>query len=378
MTNKQISQFLNNAVTPNMLGDAATPVSENLDNYIDFGTKLSELDAETLKDFKKRLAVQISNFVITRVLEKKYFKMYKDSVAYQGALQRLVASGLLKTQDSHIVNLVNGTSYVDGKFYGVDLSSVLYTEVDSFKVAYSISDDDWRLFFTSVEDMRRVIGIIYNAEQNTITAYLNALQKRLYMAMIENCHTANREVKLLTAFNDKTGATYTIDQIYADRKLYAYFADFVKSVIEKLKIYIADVNKRYNDGTVTTFTPIEDVQLVMISDFYSDIKNLGNPVDFSIPTFNTDEISSWQTTTNAILPTFHDVSSIKLTDGAEETMIENVVGIIYDTYAVGITTFLDKVTAEYVGAEGFTNYFHHLANRYFYDSRFGNIILTLA
>lgn len=378
MTNKQISEFLNGAITKNMLGVNETPVAEDLSNYIDVGTKLADMDESALKDFKKRIAVQISNFVITRVLEKKYFKMYKDSISYQGALQRLVSSGLLTTQDSHIINLVNGTSYVDGKYYGVDLSSVLYSDVDSFKVPYSISDDDWRLFFTSTEDMRRVMGIIYNAEQNTITAYLNALQKRLYMTMIENCHTAGREVKLLTAFNDKTGGSYTIDQIYADRKLYAYFADFVKSVIEKLKIYIADTNKRYNDGTVVTFTPLEDVQLVMISDFYSDIKNLGNPVDFSIPQFATDEISSWQSTTDAMLPTFHDVSSISLTDGSETTTIDNVVGIIYDTYAVGITTFLDKVTAEYVGAEGFTNYFHHLANRYFYDSRFGNVILTLS
>lgn len=378
MTNKQISEFLNNAIKPNMLGKDTAPVSENLDNYIDIGVKLAELSADDLKDFKKRLTVQVSNFVITRILEKKYFKMYKDSVAYQGALQRLVASGLLNTQDSHIINLVNGTSYTDGKYYGVDLSSVLYTDVDSFKVVYSLSDEDWELFFTSVEGMRRVMGIIYNSEQNTITSYLNALQKRLYMKMIEECHAANREVKLLTAFNDKTGGSYTIEQIYADRKLYAYFADFVKAVIEKLKIYIADTNERYNDGTVTTFTPLDEVQMVMISDFYSDIKNLGNPVDFSIPTFNTDEVSSWQTTTNAILPTFHDVSSIKLTNGSEETTIENVVGIIYDTYAIGITTFLDKITNEYVGSEGFTNYHHHLANRYFYDSRFGNIILTLA
>ena len=378
MTNKQISEFLNNAVKPNMLGTGVTPVAENLENYVDFGTKLAELSADDLKDFKKRLTVQVSNFVITRILEKKYFKMYKDSVEYQGALQRIVASGLLNTQDSHIINLVNGTSYYDGKYYGVDLSSVLYTDVDTFKVAYSLSDDDWEMFFTSVEGMRRVIGIIYNSEQNTITAYLNALQKRLYMTMIEECHAANREVKLLTAFNDKTGGSYTIEQIYADRKLYAYFADFVKSVIEKLKIYIADPNNRYNDGSVTTFTPIDDVQLVMISDFYSDIKNLGNPIDFSIPPLNTDEVSSWQTTTNAILPTLHDVSTIKLTNGSEETNIENVVGIIYDVYAIGITTFLDKVTSEYIGAEGFSNYFHHMANRYFYDSRFGNIILTLA
>ena len=303
MTNKQISTYLNNAILPNMLGENTAPVAEDLSNYVELGTKLASLSADTLKDFKKRLAVQISNDVITRTLEKKYFKMYKTRARYQGALQRIVASSLLQTQDSHIINLVNGKSYIDGKYYGVDIDSVLYTDVDSFKVPYSISDDDWALFFTSIDDMKRVMGIIYNAEETTITSYLNALQKRLYMAVIENCHDNNRKVQLLTTFNAKTGGTYTMEQIYADRKLFAYFSDFVKSVVEKLQNYIADVNKRYNDGTVTTFTPKENIELVMISDFISDIKNLGNPVDFSIPELNTDEVTCWQTTTDAMLPT---------------------------------------------------------------------------
>lgn len=374
MTNKQISNFLNTAILPNMLGENSAPVAEDLSNYIDVGTKLSALDENTLKDFKKRLAVQISNYVIERTLEKKYFKMYKNAQEYQGALQRIVASGLLQTQDSHIINLVNGQSYVDGKYYGVDIDSTIYTDVDTFKVPYSISDDDWKLFFTSMEDMRRVISLIYNAEQNTITAYLNALQKRLYMSMIENCHDNNRKLKLITLFNDKTDGEYTIEQIYADRKLLAYFSDFVKSVVQKMKNYIADVNKRYNDGSVTTFTPKENIELVMISDFISDVKNLGNPVDFSIPELNTDEITCWQTTTDAMLPTLHDVSTITLSG---DKIINDVIGIIYDMDCVGITTFLDKVTTEYIGAEGFTNYFHHLANRYFYDKRFGSVIMTL-
>ena len=374
MTNKQISTYLNNAILPNMLGENTAPVAEDLSNYVELGTKLASLTADTLKDFKKRLAVQISNDVIARTLEKKYFKMYKTRERYQGALQRIVASNLLQTQDSHIINLVNGQSYIDGKYYGVNIDSVLYTDVDTFKVPYSISDDDWALFFTSIDDMKRVMGIIYNAEETTITSYLNALQKRLYMAVIENCHDNNRKVQLLTTFNSKTGGKYTMEQIYADRKLFAYFSDFVKSIVEKLQNYIADINKRYNDGTVTTFTPKENIELVMISDFISDIKNLGNPVDFSIPALNTDEVTCWQTTTDAMLPTLQEVSTIKL---AGDKTINNVIGMIYDIDSIGITTFLDKVTSEYVGAEGFTNYFHHMANNYFYDTRFGSVILTL-
>lgn len=380
MNNKQLASFLNGAIKTNTLGVDVT-VQEDLSNYIDFGKAVADLGDDDLKSFKKDIAVQIRNEVITRLLARKDFRMFKDSVAFGGALQRIINKGMLTVQDSHINNLVYGTDYFDGKYYGQNVDARLYMDVDSFKIPYSISDDDWRLFFTSVEDMRRVMGIIYNAETNTMIMYLNALVKRILMALIQSCNKGNRKVGLLTAFNDKTGGTYTIDQIYADRKLYAYFADFCKAVVEKLRVYMQEPNEKYNNGEVTTFTPLEDIDVVMISDFLSDIRHLGNPTDFNVPPLNVGEVAAWQNNTDAILPTLHDLSTILVTkdgeEGKEEDEIENVVGLIYDTQSCGITSILDKITSQYVGSEGYTTYFHHVANRYFYDDRFGSVILTL-
>ena len=162
-------------------------------------------------------------------------------------------------------------------------------------------------------------------------------------------------------------------QIYADRKLYAYFADFVKGVVSKLQVYVQEMNERYNDGTVTTWTPREDIEIVGVTDFVNDMKFIGQPVDFNSPDFTIREISAWQTTTNAMLPTLSNVTHLELSGGN----IENVVMLVYDRMACGIENVADKVTSQYVGSEGFTTYFHHMANRYFYDTRFGSIILTL-
>ena len=379
MTNKQISTFLNGAIKTNMLGESTAPLAEDMSNYIDFGKSLASLTDNDLKDFKQRLAVQIRNYVIERILDRKDFGMFKDSAEYAGALQRIVSNGLLQTQDSHLVNLVNGTDYMDGKYYGVNIDSKVYTNIDSFKVAYSISDDDWRLAFESVSEMRRVISLIYNAEKNTITAYLNALTKRIYIAMIENCNTSGRKIGLLTKFNEMTGGNpatsknYTIKEIYADRKLYAYFADFVKGLVSKLQVYVQEMNERYNDGTVTTFTPKEDIELVAVTDFLNDIKFIGQPVDYNTVDFNVREVSAWQTTTNDMLPTLADVTHLELTGGN----IDGVVMLVYDKMACGIENVADKITTQYVGSEGFETFFHHLVNRYFYDTRFGSIILTL-
>lgn len=373
MTNKQIAQFLNGAIKSNMLGDSTAPVAEDMSNYIDFGKALANLTVNDLKDFKQRLAVQIRNYVIERTLERKDFGMFKDSAEYAGALQRIVAKDLLATQDSHLLNLVNGTDYMDGKYYGVNIDSKVYTNIDSFKVCYSISDNDWRLAFSSATEMRRVMSLIFNAEQNTINAYLNALTKRIYIAMIENCNANGRKIGLLTKFNDMTGGTYTIEQIYADRKLYAYFADFVKGLVAKLQVYVQEMNERYNDGTVTTFTPREDIEIVGVTDFLNDIKYIGQPVDYKSIDFTVREVSCWQTTTDAMLPTLADVTHLELTGGE----IDGVVMLIFDRMAAGIENVGDVVSSQYIGSEAFETFFHHMSNRYFYDTRFGSLILTL-
>ena len=373
MNNKQLASFLNGAIKENMLGESTAPVSEDMSNYVEFGKSLSQLSVADLEDFKQRLAVQIRNYVIERTLERKDFGMFKDSAEYAGALQRIVSAGIISTQDSHLLNLVNGTDYMDGKYYGSTIDSKIYTDIDSFKVPYSISDDDWRLAFSSATEMRRVMSLIYNAEYNTITAYINALTKRIYIALIENCNKNGRKIGLLTKFNELQGTSYTMAQIYADRKLYAYFADFVKGVVSKLQVYVQEMNERYNDGTVTTWTPKEDIEIVGVTDFVNDMKFIGQPVDFNAPDFAIREISAWQTTTNAMLPTLSNVTHLELTGGN----IDNVVMLVYDRMACGIENVADKVTSQYVGSEGFTTYFHHMANRYFYDTRFGSIILTL-
>ena len=373
MNNKQLASFLNGAIKENMLGESTAPVAEDMSNYVEVGKSLSQLSVADAEDFKQRLAVQIRNYVIERTLERKDFGMFKDSAEYAGALQRIVSAGIISTQDSHLLNLVNGTDYMDGKYYGSTIDSKIYTDIDSFKVPYSISDDDWRLAFSSASEMRRVMSLIYNAEYNTITAYINALTKRIYIALIENCSKNGRKIGLLTKFNELQGTTYTMAQIYADRKLYAYFADFVKGVAAKLQVYVQEMNERYNDGTVTTWTPKEDIEIVGVTDFVNDMKFIGQPVDFNSPDFSIREISAWQTTTEAMLPTLSNVTHLELTGGN----IDNVVMLVYDRMACGIENVADKVTSQYVGSEGFTTYFHHMANRYFYDTRFGSIILTL-
>ena len=89
----------------------------------------------------------------------------------------------------------------------------------------------------------------------------------------------------------------------------------------------------------------------------------------NLNTFNTSNSYDYFTS-------FDDVSTIKYLDGEQTKTLNNIVGVIYDTDTCGITQIQDSVTSQYVGKGDFTNYFHHLAHEYFYDSRLGSVVLS--
>lgn len=383
----EIVSILNNQVMKNALGESTT-IAEDLSNIVEVGKAVASMTATDLKEFKRQLVVGANNVVINRLYNAKTFDILKDEIAYGGALQRIMASGLLTAQESHLLNLVNGQSYLDGKFYGVNVDAKIYMDTKAYKIVHSISDDDFSQRFMDASGVREFIGLILTTVENTVSIQLAELTKRIVVMAVVKAYDGGRFIPLLTEFNAKLGRgdsakpDYTMADINSDRHLKAYFSDFCKATISKIEDYMKDINKKYNDATVVTFTPADKLKLVMINDFASDIKFIGDPVDFNkvdMPTYET--INAWQNPTDEMLPSLEDATYIKVADASVEggyKEYENVVAVLFDKDSMGITIKRErKTTIEYVGSEGFTNYHTHMANNYFIDTRLGVVVFTL-
>lgn len=389
MNKAQLANLLNTAIMKNEIVDPSswTQIKEDLSNFADFGITISNLTPAALSNLKQNLVVAVKNETVKRVLDSKTFGMVKSNAKFKATIQRIMASGLYNTQDSHRSNLSwnNGQSWHDGKYYGIGLDSKLFTKTDAFKVVDSISDAEWEQALADASELADLMSLIDITVENTITANLNALVKRLYITMIQNCVNATnaRVVHVLTDFNAKhnPGATaLTMDDINANRDLRALFDAYIKATLEKLTTYTTDINMKYNDGTVETFTPRSAVEIVALTDFIADVKYISDPIEYHVEGMPAiKQISSWQTTGDALNPTFDDVSKIVVDNNGTSQTISNVVGVIYDTDGIGITTIdgSRNTTVEYVGSEGFTNYHHHVENRYFVDTRLASIVLML-
>lgn len=389
---KQIASFLNDYVIKNEIVDPSTwttPLAEDLRNYADFGTTLSNLTVAQLEDLKQSMVESHTNELISRVLEEKTFGIVRNNAEFRASVQRIVASGTYDALDSHITSLDwnNGASWIDGKYYGSDIDAKLFTKVDAFKIPYSIGDEEYKMSLGSAEEVVALWTMIGTRVKNTMTTKINALCKRLLCALIDNCMSATnpRKILLVTEFSKEYNTSHTTSpwtwaDIKADRDKYSMFKAFVYSITQQTIGYCSEMNMTYNDGTVEMFTPREDIKCVMLNKFASEMATITDPIDFHIPSLNVnyETVNGWQTTGSNIVKSLSDVATIEVETGTTDTTYSNVVGVIYDKDAIGITTVVNKNTKEYVGSEGFTTFFSHVANRYYVDSRFPSVVLVLA
>lgn len=379
MNYTQISQILNDAVIKNELGEAVT-IEENLSNIVEVGKSIANMTSDDLKDFQNKIAVGIyRNYVQNRLYKTKDFKILKDAVAFGGGIQRIMNKDLASAVDSHILNLVDGVNYFDGTYHGFDVDAKLYLDTKAFKVVWSLGNETWNMSFTTAEGVSQLFGLIEARIENTMTAQIHALEKRVLAKLIVDAYRGNRKIQLVTLYNQTMGyenaKTYT--QIKADNEEFRKFNAWSNSIVARLVDYVKELNEKYNDGTVLTFTPRDKVNVLMLTQFASESRFLGlydaHSPQYAQNDIPFDTVSAWQNQSELIMPDYGVTAAIKDETGT----VENVVGVVYDTDAAGITTKLDKVTAQYIGSEDYTNFYHHVAMNYYEDTRNAAIVLVL-
>lgn len=372
----QISTLLNEAIVPNMLGEDTT-IAEDLSNVVELGTAIDDLTGDEVENFAKNLLVGVARNVFdTRKYRSETYGLMNDSREYGGVIQRVKAK-LLDTVDSHIWTLENGVDYFDGKYHGIDTDVKVYSKDSAFKIPNSIPSEMFKQYFTSADGVRSFISLIENTVDNTLTLNLNGLA-RTTLQQLATTIADTRSINLLAIYNHNAGTTLTADEALHN----ASFLRWSAQQIVRLRNLTRDYNEKYNDGTIPTFTPSEDLRVTLLDEFASALMFNMESDTFhndlvSVGEYNT--INFWQNSSSDLLPSLSETAEIKTVVGeGEPTTITNVVGMIYDRYTAGLTARLSKVTATYIGSEDFTNYYHHIANSRFIDTRNTAILLRLA
>ena len=376
----QVATLLNETIVPNLLGEGTT-ISADLSNIVDLGTALADVTAEDMQDFAKDLVVGVArNLFDSRAYRSETYGLMNDAREFGGVVQRVKVK-LYSAVDSPIWTLQNGQDYFDGTYYGADIDSKIYTKDTIFQVKNSIPVEKFKQSFTSADGVMSLIATIEQQVDNTITMELNGLAKTTLQQMIATSVANGQVIHLLTEYNTLAGLSGD-DALTADTCLYnAPFLRWCAMTIVRLRDLTQDMNKKYNDGTIETFTPADDLRVTLLSEFARSIE-----FNMEADTFHNDIVSVgeynvinfWQNSSEGMLPSLGVTAEVKTNVGeAEPVTVSGVVGTIFDRYTAGLTARLDKITAQYIANGDYTTYFHHIANSRFIDTRNTGIVLCL-
>lgn len=376
----QVATLLNETIVPNLLGEGTT-ISADLSNIVDLGTALDNITAEDMQDYAKDLVVGVArNLFDSRAYRSETYGLMNDAREFGGVVQRVKVK-LYSATNSPIWTLQNGQDYFDGTYYGADIDSKIYTKDTIFQVKNSIPVEKFKQSFTSADGVMSLIATIEQQVDNTITMELNGLAKTTLQQMIATSVANGQVIHLLTEYNTLAELSGD-DALTVDTCLYnAPFLRWCAMTIVRLRDLTQDMNKKYNDGTIETFTPADDLRVTLLSEFARSIE-----FNMEADTFHNDIVSVgeynvinfWQNSSNSMLPSLGVTAEVKTNVGeASPVTVSGVVGTIFDRYTAGLTARLDKITAQYIANGDYTTYFHHIANSRFIDTRNTGIVLCL-
>lgn len=401
MLNKQIATIINETMIPNQFGGdpdhSYVTIAEDLRDVVDLGKAVNALSGNEFLDYTQKLVVGVlRTYFDGRRIGESSFGIEMDGQEYGGAIQRVKAK-LRNMQASHLLDPVSinddssAPSYHDGHFYGQTFDVKLYETTVSGKVVNSISEEKTKKMFTTSQGVIDWFGFVDATIANTIENDLNNLSKSVIRKLILACSNGSRRINLIPMYNDLRGlhsgdAGYITLTNWKDSE---NFKLFVQEIIIRLKKKMREYNNVLNDGSVPCFTPENDERVLLLDEFATAIDFAQSSVYHkeltSIGEYRT--IGAWQNPSHSIMESISTTSKADKiveteTDPTDptktvSTTVSYVVGILYDKYAMGIVQRARLTTVEPVGAEGFTNYHHHISRDLWVDTRCAGVILCL-
>ena len=347
------------------------------------------LNSGTVDQYVKSILTQLGKmYVDSKAYAAELPSLFIDSFEWGGYLERVYFKPQDLIQDE-MYNLVDGATYEDHKFYQPKASAKIFEEVKNIMTPISIVADQIKEAFQGWDQMNAFLSGIQNNVNNTLT-----LASEAYAHMLIQCGIAVAEknthhsVHLLTEAIAKkvlaTGATA------AEALESPEFLRFALKRIAQVKKNMKRYTVAFNNGQIPTFTNDADAKLALLTDFttaagFTARANTFNANELNIGDY--DEVACWQAfadtskanfdySTNSTIKIAAD-STNKLGIGTEAVTITNVIGVLYDTRAMGISLTKSKVTSNYTAIADFWNEYHHKQVNYILDPNFNIVTFKL-
>lgn len=369
-----------------------------LSDLVEFGTTLVNGQGATVSNemWCKTLVGVMARFIVdNRRLKLAIPKMFKTSYEWGGFVE-MVKFDLAKVYDSLIYSqaalTTSGNDFygksiadVEHDLYKTEYDSKIYEEFKDFLIPYTKPNDAIKSGLRGESDYMKFMAGLETAIERTLTQIINTYGHAL--ASVAAAHSIspagatagvtgatkdgmNTAVHLLTEYNALYSTSKTAKDFFNDPALYMWCLNRILNIRE----YATDNTTAYNNHVKAV--PGYDIHGIMLTEVYNRYatlveQNAFNPVNIG----EWDKVNCWQSSqdTTGKYFDFATNATIKITkDGAKgvynynnnttptaivDFAAENVIALIYDDKAIGVTLEELKTTSTYTAVTDTVNIF---------------------
>lgn len=345
------------------------------DKLIDVGKDVSDT-SQTTEKFTKALVSLLGKREIDGMrYNPLYSEIVIDRVEWGGFIER-VKIDLAEILDSPMFNLVDKKSYADIEhtFFQPKVISKIYEEGKGIMIPISIQAEMLTESFRSWDSLNEYLSKIRSVIRETLKLAIDRYCAVLVEGAIAISDKAtNTSVHLLT--EAKENGILTEDDTALTALENDEFLVFASRRIAQIRDNMKVRTTAYNNGNIAMQS--DNNTLYLLSEFARNLKFAKSGIyheqmiDFgehkSIPMWQSvesaDNSEPFAFETSSQIALAAD-STNKLGIGTAAVEIGNVVGVLFDKKALGLTIYKERMTSNYTASADFWNeYLHSLTNQ---------------
>jgi hypothetical protein len=384
LTIEQTSAVLNDVlaqVTGSKTIGTVTP-----ENFVSVATTVLKQDYDvTLKAISQVLSRTIFS---VRPYTRKFKGMEADEIRFGNHVRKLNLSDL-PFEDDQRYTLEDDVS-VD--MYKVRKPKVLQVNMygqETFQTHYTVFRDQLDVAFSSMEEFGRFLAMVAQNLSDTIEQAHESLARATVANFINGKvkGDAPNVIKLVTVYNDMTGAALTPDTVKQPQNfvpfvkwMYGYISSISSLLTERTVKYHINVT----DHEIARHTPASMQSLYLYSPELNNIRtsvlsDVFNP-DF-LKLAYTEQVNFWQSIDTPM--GINNKPEYLLSDGTtkveeEAVTTSNVFGLMCDVEAMGYTVVNQwTATTPFNAAGGYSNIYFHFTDRYWNDFTENAVVFLL-
>lgn len=353
----QIKDLVNSSLKE--LNGSSVLLKEDLSNVVDVGAEI--FDTDNVENFVKKLIDRVGITVFnTRIYQGSAPSVLMTSWEFGSVLEK-VDSELPDVEENDSWQLENGRDYSPNIFYQPKVSAKFFNSKVTFDIPISFTQMQVKSAFNSASELNGFLSMLMNNVQNAMTVHLDGLIMKTInnmTATVLNGKKGLQVVNLLDGYNANSTTKLTAQNALQN----ADFIKYANLIINTYRDRISKLSTLFNQGQKSKFTPLANQHLVVLSDLASASKvylESDTYHDDNVKITNYDTVPYWQGSGTTY--SFDDVSSIDVAikDGkaTKEIKASGILGVLFDTNAVGVTCQNQRVTTNYnPRAEFYTNF----------------------